>query len=93
MEIMLIIVAYDIPNNKRRRKVFRCLKDFGDPRLRSVFECWVTPAALTRLQRELAWLLRFNEDSVRCYFLCEHCEKQVAAHERRPPGQRESVIL
>lgn len=90
---MLIVVAYDITDDKRRKEVFRRLKDFGDPRLRSVFECWVTPSALARLQRELAWIVKVHEDSVRCYFLCEQCEKRVAAHQRRPPGHDEAVIL
>lgn len=90
---MLVVVAYDIPDNKRRREVFRCLKGFGNSRLRSVFECWVNPSALTRLQRELAWIVKFHEDSVRCYLLCERCERRVAAHQRRPRGQNEAVIL
>lgn len=90
---MLVIVAYDIPDDKRRREVFRCLKNFGDPRLRSVFECWVSPSALTALQRELAWMLKFHEDNVRCYLLCEQCEKRVAAQCRRPAGHSEAVIL
>jgi CRISPR-associated protein Cas2 len=90
---MLVVVAYDIPDDKRRREVFRCLKNFGDPRQRSVFECWVSPYTLTTLQRELAWILEFREDSVRCYLLCEQCEKRVAAQHRRPPGHSEAVIL
>lgn len=90
---MLVIVAYDIPDNKRRREVFRCLKDFGEPRLRSVFECWADPSTFAQLQREFAWLVESQEDSVRCYLLCAHCERWVAAHKRRPRGYREAVIL
>jgi CRISPR-associated protein Cas2 len=90
---MLIVVAYDITDDKRRKKVFRLLKDFGDPRLRSVFECWVTPSTLGRLQRELGWIVKAHEDSVRCYFLCEQCEKRVEVRQRRPRGRDEVVIL
>lgn len=90
---MLVIIAYDISDDKRRKEIFRYLKDVGDPRLRSVFECWVNPSTLSRLRRELAWMLEADEDSVRCYLLCEQCERRVAAHHRRPPGYNGAVIL
>ncbi len=90
---MLVIIAYDIPDNKRRREVFRYLKNFGEPRLRSVFECWVDSATFAQLQRGLVWIVESGEDSVRCYLLCAHCERRIAAHQRRPRGYSEAVIL
>lgn len=90
---MLVIIAYDIPDNKRRREVFHYLKDFGEPRLRSVFECWVDPTTFAQLQRGLAWIVESREDSVRCYLLCAHCERRIAAHQRRPRGYSGAVIL
>jgi len=36
---MLILVSYDIPNDRRRVKIAKTLEDFGDRVQYSVFEC------------------------------------------------------
>lgn len=90
---MLVLVAYDVAEDKRRRKMFQRLKNYGDPRLKSVFECWARESAIKRLQQDLGELLEPGEDSVRCYLLCEECEQRIAAQTRRPAGHAGAVIV
>lgn len=53
MTLELVLVAYDTPDDKRRRKMAETLEGFGDRLQWSVFECWVLPGELDRLIRTL----------------------------------------
>lgn len=74
---MLIVVSYDVPDDRRRTKLASILKDFGERVQYSVFECLVDDAALDRLRRRLAAKVAEGEDSVRIYRLCEECRGKV----------------
>jgi CRISPR-associated protein Cas2 len=58
------LVAYDIANQRRLRKVFKFCKDHGTHLQFSVFECDLNPAELTVMQRELKALIKQDEDQV-----------------------------
>ena len=62
----LWVVAYDSPNNKRRRKVAKLLEGYGERIQRSVFECRLQPHQLQRL-RQLLTRLAKPEDSIRLW--------------------------
>ncbi len=49
----LYVVAYDITDDRERRRADHILQGFGFRRQKSVFECRLTRAYLARLQREL----------------------------------------
>ena len=70
---MFVLVSYDIPNDKRRTRVMKALKDFGTRVQYSVFECDLTAEQLLRLRQRLRGLVNPKEDDVRLYFLCESC--------------------
>ena len=40
------LVCYDIADDKRLRKVFKTMRDFGDHLQYSIFECQFTPIDL-----------------------------------------------
>lgn len=89
---MFCIVAYDVPDDKRRLKVMNTLKDFGTRVQYSVFECHLPkPEHLTRLRARLQGVIVPDEDDVRFYFLCEGCQKKVKRlghrHALRPPEE------
>lgn len=71
------VVAYDIPNDKRRTKVHKVLQGFGQWTQYSLFECFLTPKQRVMLGQRLDKLLKPSEDSVRFYPLCEGCRKRV----------------
>lgn len=58
------LVSYDICDDKRLRKVFRIMRDFGDHLQYSVFECQWTPSDLARCRHALAGVIHHDEDQV-----------------------------
>jgi CRISPR-associated protein Cas2 len=58
------IVTYDISDDKRLRKVFKTMRDFGDHLQYSVFECQLTPTDLVRLRTALGEIIHHTEDQV-----------------------------
>ncbi len=58
------LVCYDICDDKRLRKVFKTMRDFGDHLQFSIFECQFTPIDLARCRQSLADIIKHNEDQV-----------------------------
>jgi CRISPR-associated protein Cas2 len=58
------LVTYDVCDDKRLRKVFQTMRDYGDHLQYSVFECQFTPADLARCRHELGELIHHTEDQV-----------------------------
>ena len=67
------VIAYDIPDDKRRYRVARALQGHGDRVQYSVFECQLTAAQFQKLWEELATRINLQADSVRAYRLCPPC--------------------
>jgi len=74
---MFVVVSYDIPEDKRRTKVMKILKDFGQHVQYSVFECEVKTQVYTRMRKLLARHIVPETDSVRFYFLDEDTVKKI----------------
>jgi CRISPR-associated protein Cas2 len=68
-----VIIAYDSPNNRRRRKLARCALSYGERVQQSVFEANLTDAQLRVLARTLESLTQPGEDDVRLYPQCVRC--------------------
>ena len=73
----LIVIAYDVRSDRRRRRLFAALRRFGDPVQYSVFECFITRAQLADLKRSVDGILLPPEDSVRYYEACDCCCRRV----------------
>ena len=58
------LVCYDIANDKRLRKVFKAMRDFGDHLQYSIFECQFTPVDLARCRQTLSDIIHHAEDQV-----------------------------
>ncbi len=58
------IVAYDICNDKRLRKVARIMENFGRRIQYSVFECHLDECELIACMTELAAVIKHDEDQV-----------------------------
>jgi len=74
---MFVVVCYDIPDDRRRDRVYRLLKDYGTPVQRSVFECELKEKQYRQMRRELQAVLDPQEDNVRFYRLCRACRDEV----------------
>lgn len=58
------IIAYDIPNDRRRNKVAKILETYGDRVQYSVFVVDCSPAALLRLKDEVEEVIKNDADSI-----------------------------
>jgi CRISPR-associated protein Cas2 len=65
----LVVVCYDIADNKRRYRIARALEGYGLRVQESVIECWLTPGQLMELRRKLKNLMRESEDRIVYYTL------------------------
>jgi CRISPR-associated protein Cas2 len=85
-QTMCYIIAYDIPHDKRRKKVHKILLGYGKWTQYSLFECFLSKHDLVLLQAKLEPHLIAAEDSVRFYPLCATCVSKVAAVGGPPPA-------
>ena len=75
--MLLYVVTYDIPCDKRRKKVSDLLEGYGQRVQYSVFECVLSADKFRELQRRLQRQYKKGEDSVRFYPLSSHTSGKV----------------
>ena len=80
------VIAYDIPDDKRRTKVHKILLGYGKWTQYSLFECFLTRKELVLLRSKLTEHLVAKEDSVRFYPLCANCVSKVETVGGPPPA-------
>lgn len=74
---MLVVVTYDIADDKRRVAVSKILEDFGFRVQESVFEAQLDDARMRRLCKRVATAIDERQDSLRVDRLCKECEERV----------------
>ena len=74
---MFVVVSYDIPEDKRRTKVMKLLRNYGAHVQYSVFECELKQTAYDQMRERLKDLVSPKVDSVRFYFLDEDQVKRI----------------
>ena len=91
---MFIVISYDVADDKRRSRIFKTLKNFGQWMQYSVFECDLDKLNFVRLRDRLDRLIDAKEgDSIRFYFLCEGCKPQVERIGGEKPRGDGAVIV
>lgn len=66
---MLVLVVYDIPDNRRRTKLAKFLEGYGRRVQYSVFECFMDLRGMEKLYTALKRRVKPEEDSVRLYWI------------------------
>ena len=84
----LYVIAYDIPNDRRRTKVHKTLCGFGEWTQYSLFECFLEAKELVQLRAKLQALLDPDQDSVRLYPLSAECCEKVETIGSPAPAPR-----
>src|SRR2546427_4676582 len=79
------VIAYDIPEDKRRTKVHKILLGYGKWTQYSLFECFLSKKELILLRSKLAEHLEAKEDSVGFHPLCANCLEKVETIGDPPP--------
>ena len=92
---MFIIVSYDIPDDRRRTKVMKTLKNFGAHVQYSVFECDLSRDTYRRLRKKLNELIDKKEDNLRFYVLSQDDvrKRRVWGKERTEAEVREFYLV
>ena len=88
---MCYIIAYDIPDDRRRTKVHKVLSGFGTWTQYSLFECFLSKKELVLLKSKLAKHVEDTRDSVRFYPMCAACLDKVETVGGEPP--KEDVLF
>ncbi len=74
---MLVLISYDITENKIRSRAAKYLLDFGTRVQQSVFECMLTPEQYEEVSEGLRNIINRKEDRVRLYRLCDECGSKM----------------
>jgi len=74
---MFVVVSYDVPGNRTRRKLHKLLKGYGEWTQYSVFECIVSEKQYDEMKRKILKLVDTDTDSVRCYAMCAVCKGKI----------------
>ncbi|MEM1055739.1 MAG: CRISPR-associated endonuclease Cas2 [Bacteroidota bacterium] len=82
---MLVLVVYDVPDDRDRTRWAHELEGFGRRVQYSVFECHLTARRYRELrQRVKAFVAQTDDASVRCYRLCATCQQRVETFGKGP---------
>ena len=74
---MLIVVAYDVSNQKRLAKVARVCEDYGCRVQYSIFECHLEPEAFNEFWLKLLEIIDEDEDRIVAYRLDARCARET----------------
>lgn len=74
---MLVLVVYDISNNKRRTKLSKFLEGYGRRTQLSVFECFLNLDEMRQLHRLVVERVNPTEDNVRFYWISAEAVSRV----------------
>jgi CRISPR-associated protein Cas2 len=91
--MLLYIVTYDIPCNKRRKQVSDLLEGYGRRVQYSVFECVLASDQYHELRRRLKKRVKLEQDSVRFYPLSRHTLAQVEVWGGAPLTQMPGSVI
>ena len=91
---LFVVVSYDIKTDKRRNKVYKILKNYGQWMQYSVFECRVDKSAYLRLRAQLEEAIDLGEgDSIRFYFLCAEDVRRIERIGGEEPMSETAVFV
>lgn len=80
----LIVIAYDIGDDRRRAKLAQLLLGYGARVEASVYELWLTAREVEKLWHDLTQMVK-DSDIVRCYTLCDTCVRRVRSSNLSAP--------
>ena len=92
MSKQLHLIAYDISNNKKRKKISDLLDRYGERINLSVYECMLTDVQKEDIINQLKVIMDKN-DIVKIYFICSTCySKSIHLGKKEPPKETNVFI-
>ncbi len=74
---MFCVVAYDIPDDRRRTRLFKTMKGFGIHTQFSVFECELQEHQYGKMLAAIEKVMDAAADNIKVYTLCKGCLKTM----------------
>lgn len=87
------VVAYDVSDDGRRRRVVKLLEALGTRVNFSVFECMLIPRQFTQLQTAMLQAISPKEDSVIYYPICLDCYSKIVYQPTRRKAYDKVVVV
>ena len=84
---MLVLVVYDIPDDKRRTKLATFLEGYGRRVQYSVFECFMDLQEMKPLYEKLQRRVKPEEDNVRVYWITRDSFEKALSIGSPPPEE------
>ena len=84
---MLVLVVYDIPDDKRRTKLATFLEGYGRRVQYSVFECFMNLAEMQQLYEAIKRRVKPEEDNVRLYWITRDSFSKALSIGSSPPEE------
>ena len=88
-----LVVAYDIADDRRRRKIAKILMQYGLRCNESVFECLLTEAKIQKLKQQMEKFADAGKDSILYYYLCLPCVMKRENLGYRPAFSPDVIIV
>lgn len=70
---MLVMISYDVVDDKKRLKLMKFLKDYGERVQKSVFECHLSSKTYEKVKADVENIINRRKDRVRYYRICKGC--------------------
>jgi CRISPR-associated protein Cas2 len=90
---MLVLVVYDIPDDRRRTKLATFLEGYGERVQLSVFECFLSLEEMRKLHQKVQRRVKPKEDHVRFYWITEDSVRQVLIIGGLPPQKPPNAYI
>ncbi len=71
------MISYDVVDDKKRLKLMKFLKDYGDRVQKSVFECNLTEKTYQKVKKGVEEIINKRKDRVRYYKICKGCIEKI----------------
>jgi CRISPR-associated protein Cas2 len=90
---MLVLIVYDIPDDKRRQKLATFLEGYGRRVQFSVFECFISLPQMKKLYEKVKKQVKPSEDNVRFYWITADCLTKAYTIGSEPPQPPPDVYI
>ncbi|RJQ49828.1 MAG: CRISPR-associated endonuclease Cas2 [Desulfobacteraceae bacterium] len=87
------VIAYDISSNRRRNRLAKLLKGWGQRVNLSVFECEIEKGKFSELREEVLKIIKKNKDIVIYYPLCLNCLAEVQSDGAAPERNLNQAVI
>jgi len=74
---MFVMISYDVVDDKKRLKLMKFLKDYGDRVQKSVFECNLSSKTYETVKSGVEKIINKRKDRVRYYRICKGCAEKI----------------